>query len=115
MTSNDWQAQLKQVIDLIETPRPEDMSEAQWRERRAQALGQLRQLFRDTPSDVGLPAQAAAVRRAATNHRGHIGTLIDLLARRQRPALEVLIAMQWLPGLLAAADALEQSNGRRWA
>ncbi len=55
------------------------------------------------------------MRRAASNHRGHVNTLIDLLARRQRSALEILIAMQWLPALLAAADALEQPDGRRWA
>ena len=56
---------------------------------------------------VSLAAQAAAVRRAAVNHRGHVNNLRDLAARGKRPQHELDIAAQWLPALLAAADTME--------
>ena len=55
-----------------------------------------------------LSEQAAAVRRAAINHNGHVNNLRDLVAREKRPKHELDIAMQWLPALLAAADTMEE-------
>jgi hypothetical protein len=57
--------------------------------------------------DVDLFAQAAAVRRAAINHRGHVNNLRELVARGRRPQHELDIAKSWLPALLAAADTME--------
>jgi hypothetical protein len=54
-----------------------------------------------------LAEQAAAVRRAAINHNGHVNNLRDLVARKKRPEHEFEIAVQWLPALLAAADTME--------
>jgi hypothetical protein len=51
--------------------------------------------------------QAAAVRRAAINHNGHVNNLRELEARKKRPEHELEIAAQWLPALLAAADTME--------
>jgi hypothetical protein len=62
-----------------------------------------------------LSEQAAAVRRAAVNHNGHVNNLCELVARRKRPQHELDIAIQWLPALLAAADTMEewaQQTGR---
>jgi hypothetical protein len=61
----------------------------------------------DKPSTISLPAQAAAVRRAAINHRGHVNNLRDLVTRGKRPRHEFDIAAEWLPALLAAADTME--------
>jgi hypothetical protein len=57
--------------------------------------------------DISLAEQAAAVRRAAINHNGHVHNLRDLVARKKRPEHELEIAVQWLPALLAAADTME--------
>ncbi len=56
---------------------------------------------------TSLAEQAAAVRRAAINHNGHVANLRDLVARKKRPRDELNIAAQWLPALLAAADTME--------
>jgi hypothetical protein len=59
-----------------------------------------------TSSQVSLAAQATAVRRAAVQG-GHINNLQSLVARKQRPDLELEIAQSWLPALAAAADTME--------
>jgi hypothetical protein len=56
---------------------------------------------------ISLSEQAAAVRRAAVNHNGHVNNLRDLVARKKRPEHELEIAAQWLPALIAAADTME--------
>ena len=58
-------------------------------------------------SSISLAEQAAAVRRAAMNHNGHVNNLRDLVKRGKRPEQELVIAAQWLPALLAAADTME--------
>jgi hypothetical protein len=58
-------------------------------------------------SSISMEAQAAAVRRAAINHNGHVNNLRGLVARGKRPQVELDIAAQWLPALLAAADTME--------
>ncbi len=66
MTSTEWQAQLKQVINLIDNSRPEGMSEMQAREQRTEALEQLRQLFRDIPPTSDSPPPPCAAPPATT-------------------------------------------------
>jgi len=56
---------------------------------------------------IALAAQAAAVRRVAINHRGHVANLIDLVARKRRSKDELQLAEQWLPALMAAAETME--------
>ena len=58
-------------------------------------------------NNIPLVEQAAAVRRAAINHNGHVNNLRDLVARKKRPPHELEIAAQWLPALLAAADTMQ--------
>jgi hypothetical protein len=64
-----------------------------------------------TDQAISLGQQAAAVRRAAVNHNGHVNNLRELVARKQRPQHELDIAAQWLPALIAAAATLEKLSG----
>jgi hypothetical protein len=60
-----------------------------------------------TNNPIPLAAQATAVRRAAVNLQGHVDNLKRLVARKQRPEIELEIAQGWLPALTAAADTME--------
>jgi hypothetical protein len=61
----------------------------------------------EVTSSISMETQAAAVRRAAINHNGHVNNLRDLVARGKRPQHELDIAAQWLPALMVAADTME--------
>jgi hypothetical protein len=69
---------------------------------------ELRTMLARMPHAIRPAAQAAAVRRAAMNLRGHVNNLIDLLAQRKRSKAEVYQQLQWLPALLAAAESLKK-------
>jgi hypothetical protein len=91
LTHEAWQAQLREAVE------PLDVSD-------------LRKLVHALPRDVSPKAQAAAVQRAAINHFGHVANLLDLLARGKRSKAEVLMALEWLPALMAAAQTRHRSR-----